>query len=94
MDIVTFINCCFGWFLVLLAIIGYFLTYKRIGEKWAFWNVLAAGWAFFALAQTLLLAGVQPGTVYLIAIWLSSFIVVIASMVMMFIKMTAMKIKT
>jgi hypothetical protein len=93
MDIVTLVNCCFGWFLVILAITGYILTYKRIGEKWIFWNVLATGWAFFALAQTLLLTGVQPGTVYLIGIWLSSFIIVITSLVMMFLKLTGTKTK-
>ena len=42
------VNCFFGWFIVLLAIAGYFLTLRRLGEKWAFWNVLAIGWALFA----------------------------------------------
>ena len=89
MDIpVTYlVNCCFGWFLVILAIGGYFLTLRRRGEKWPFWNILAAGWAFFALAQTLLLAGTEAGATYLVAIWLSSYVLVISSMILLFIKL-------
>ena len=81
------VNCLFGWFIVILAITGYFLTLKRRGEKWPFWNVLAIGWGLFALAQTLLLSGVGTGTSVLVAIWLSSFVLVIASMVLLFIKL-------
>ncbi|UCC17939.1 MAG: hypothetical protein JSU58_05140 [Dehalococcoidales bacterium] len=82
------VNCCFGWILVALAVTGYYLTLKYRGEKWFFWNILAIGWGFFALAQTLLLAGVQAGEVYLIAIWLSSYVLVIASMILLFLKLT------
>ena len=82
------VNCGFGWFIVLLAIAGYFLTLKRMGEKWPFWIVLAIGWAFFAIAQTLLSAGVSAGAPYLAAIWLSSFILVIVSLVLLFIRLT------
>jgi len=85
------VNCGFGWFIVILAIAGYFLTLKRQGEKWAFWNVLAVGWAFFAVAQTLLLTGTRVGAPYLTAIWLSSYVLVIASMVLLFIRLTRLK---
>jgi len=83
------VNCGFGWFIVLLAIAGYILTLRRMGERWSFWITLAAGWAFFAVAQTLLIAGVPAGVPYLAAIWLSSFVLVIASLVMLFVKLTA-----
>ena len=84
-------NCFFGWFIVLLAIAGYFLTLRRLGEKWAFWNVLAIGWALFAVVQTLLVGGVQAGTPFLIAFWLSSYVLVITSMVLLFLKLTRAK---
>ena len=82
------INCGFGWFIVLLAVVGYFLTWRRMRERWSFWIILAIGWAFFAVAQTLMVAGVSAGVPYLSAIWLSSFVLVIASLVMLFIKLT------
>ncbi len=85
------VNFGFGWLIVLLAITGYFLTLRRMGEKWFFWIVLAVGWAFFAIAQTLLITGVQAGIPYLVAIWLSSYVLVIASMVLLFIRLTRVK---
>jgi len=88
MDITTIINCCFGWVLVILALVGGYLTWKRIGERWAFWNVLAVGWAFFAVSHTLLLAGAEAGSFFMMGIWLSSYIIVIASLVLLFIKLT------
>jgi len=83
------VNCGFGWFIVLLAIAGYLLTLKRMNERWGFWIILAVGWAFFATAQTLLVAGVSTGVPYLAAIWLSSFVLVIAALVMLFVKLTS-----
>ncbi|NLE08737.1 MAG: hypothetical protein GX631_05750 [Dehalococcoidales bacterium] len=88
MDIANIVNCGFGWILVILAVVGYYLTYKKMGEKWAFWHVLAAGWAFFALSHTLLLAGAQAGAVYIIGIWLCSYILVITAMVLLFIRLS------
>ncbi len=85
------VNFGFGWLIVLLAIIGYFLTLRRMGEKWLFWIILAVGWAFFAIAQTLLITGVKAGVPYLAAIWLSSYVLVITSMVLLFIKLTKVK---
>ena len=85
------VNCGFAWLLVLLAIAGYFLTLRRMGEKWLFWIILAIGWAFFAVAHTLLITGVSAGVPYLIGIWLSSYVLVIASLVLLFIKLTRVK---
>jgi hypothetical protein len=87
-DITSIVNCCFGWILVILALIGNYLTWKRVGQRWAFWNVLAAGWAFFAVSHTLLLAGVDEGSFLVLGIWLSSYIIVITSLVLLFIKLT------
>lgn len=85
------VNCGFAWFIVLLAIAGYFLTIRRMGEKWLFWIVLAIGWGFFAMANTLLLIGVPAGMPVLIAIWLSSYVLVVVSMALLFVRLTRVK---
>ncbi|MDD5288136.1 MAG: hypothetical protein PHY28_03380 [Dehalococcoidales bacterium] len=85
------VNCGFAWFIVLLAIVGYFLTLRRMGEKWLFWIVLAVGWGFFAMANTLLAVGVAAGTPVLIAIWLSSYVLVVMSMALLFVKLIKVK---
>ncbi|HEY90883.1 MAG TPA: hypothetical protein G4O07_03530, partial [Dehalococcoidia bacterium] len=40
-------------------------------------------------AQTLMVAGVPAGVPYLSAIWFSSFVLVITSLVMLFVKLTS-----
>lgn len=85
------LNCGFAWFMVLLAIAGYFLTLKRMREKWTFWIILAIGWSFFAMAQTLLISGVSAGVPYISALWLSSYVLVVASLVLLFIRLTKVK---
>lgn len=85
------VNMGFGWLIVALSIVGFFLTQKKLGEKWLFWIVLAFGWGFFAMAQTLLLGGVPSGAPYLVAIWLSSYVLVIFSMVLLFIRLVRAK---
>ncbi len=85
------VNCGFAWFIVMLAVAGYFLTLKRIGQRWTFWIVLAVGWAFFATAHTLLVSGVSASVPYLTAIWLSSYVLVVASLALLFVKLTKLK---
>ncbi|MFB0559045.1 MAG: hypothetical protein ACETVS_00705 [Dehalococcoidales bacterium] len=85
------VNCGFAWFIVLVAVAGYFLTLKKMQEKWPFWIILAIGWAFFAVAQTLLINGVSANVPYIAAIWLSSYVLVIASLVLLFISLTRVK---
>jgi len=90
-SVASLVNCGFAWFIVLLAITGYFLTLRRIRERWSFWIILALGWAFFALAHTLLITGVPAGMPYLISIWLSSYVLVIASLAILFLRLTRAK---
>lgn len=85
------VNCGFGWFIVVLAIVGYFLTLRRMGERWPFWILLALGWAFFAMAHTLIIGGVSSGVPYLIGMWLSSYVLVAMSLVLLFIRLTRVK---
>ncbi len=89
---ITFIvNFFFAWFLVALAVAGYFLTLKRMGEKWIFWIILAVAWGFFGIAETLLVTGVIVSDSYLTTIRLSSFVLVIASLVLLFLKLASLR---
>ena len=85
------VNCGFAWFIVILAVVGYFLTIRRIGEKWPFWIILALGWAFFAILQALFLTEIIISTSFLIAIWLSSYILISASLVLLFLRLIKAK---
>lgn len=89
---ITFlVNFGFAWFLVALAVAGYFLTLKRMGEKWVFWIILAVAWGFFGIAETLLVTGVIVSVSYINTIRLSSFVLVVASLVLLFIKLTSLR---
>jgi hypothetical protein len=81
------------WFIVLMAVTGYFLTMKRMGQKWAFWLTLIAGWGVLAVTNTLSALDIGLGTTYLLAIWLSSYVLVLASLVLLFIKLIQMRAK-
>jgi len=86
------VNSIFGWALVVLSIVGYILTARRMGEKWAGWLVLAAGWAMFALAQTLsLTAGTALDLRLLVALWVSSFVLVLAAILLLFLKLIRLR---
>ncbi len=85
------VNFGFAWFLVALAVAGYFLTLKRMGEKWVFWIILAVAWGFFGIAETLLVTGLIVSVSYINTIRLSSFVLVIASLVLLFLKLASLK---
>jgi len=70
---INVVNCGFAWSIVGLAVCGYLLTLKRIGEKWPFWVVLAIGWSCMAIFETLLASGVTVGSVQLTTVWLTSY---------------------
>jgi hypothetical protein len=91
MDISNLVNVGFGWIITFLSVIGFVLTKNRTGEKWPFWIVLAVGWSFFAIAKTLIMAGVQSNVPYLVAFWLSSYVLVITSMVLLFVKLVRVR---
>jgi hypothetical protein len=81
------INSGLCWSIVLMAVAGYLLTLKRIGQKWPFWMIIIIGWAFLAISNSLAALGVNPGTSYVRAVWLASFVLVIASLTLLFIKL-------
>lgn len=81
------VNFAFVWLIVALSVAGYVLTIKRIGERWVMWVVLAAGWALLAIPYTMLLAGISIGRTEMSVIWLCSFVLVMASLLLIFLKL-------
>ena len=59
MAAIYYVNCVFAWVTVVLALVGYFYTVRRAGEKWAFWPIFALGWTMFAISHTLALLGIS-----------------------------------
>jgi hypothetical protein len=92
--IVYIINCAFCWSIVGLAVAGYLLTVKRVRERWMFWIVLAASWSLLAILETVMACGIDLGRIQITAIWLSSFLLVMASLLLLFLKFVQMKAKT
>jgi hypothetical protein len=91
--IINIVNCVFSWSIVALAISGYLITLKRIREKWLFWIVLAIGWAFVAIFETLMASGVNIDSMQITTAWLSSYLLVMASLLLLFLKFIQIKAK-
>jgi hypothetical protein len=88
------VNSGFCWFIVLMAIIGYFLTLRRLKQKWVFWIILTIGWGFLAISNSLSALGIGQNMAYIFGIWLASYVLVTASLVLLFIKVIqVMKVK-
>ena len=58
-----------------------------MGQKWPFWVILIAGWAFLAVSNTLVALGISQGTPFVPAIWLSSYVLILVSLVLLFFKL-------
>jgi hypothetical protein len=84
------INCGFCWLIVVLSVVGYQVTFKRIGQRWFLWVILALGWTLLAIPNTLLVIGIALGRPQLTAMWLSSYLLVMASLLLLFLKLVAM----
>ena len=85
--LVDAVNCGFAWLIVACSVAGYLLTLKRLRERWALWPILGLGWTLLAIANTLLLTGVAMAWEQLVALWLSSYILVAASLLLLFLKL-------
>jgi hypothetical protein len=81
------VNCGLSWFIVALALFGYVITMKKTGERWMFWIVLSCGWGLFAVAQTVVLLGNIENTAFISALWISSFVLVVCSLLLVFLKL-------
>jgi hypothetical protein len=87
---VNAINCGFCWLIVALSVAGYLVTLKRTRQSWPLWVVLSLGWALLAIPYTLLVIGISINRAQLSAIWLSSYLLVMASLLLLFLKLLEM----
>ena len=85
-EVVYAVKCGLSWLVVAMSACGLILTKRRTGQLWSLWIVLCAAWAILALPNTLLVAGVEMGREQLITIWLSSYVLVMASLALLFLK--------
>jgi hypothetical protein len=83
---ILLMNCVLTWFIAFLALIGYLMTLVRIKEKWTFLILLAEGWFFIAIANTLALVGIAGDKSWLNVLWLASFPLVMVSLLLIFLR--------
>jgi ABC-type microcin C transport system permease subunit YejB len=88
---VYLINCVFGWVLMTLSMLGYWVTQKNLGQRWMAWVLLAWGWGLFAVAQTMLIIAEEMPVVIVIGLWLSSYVMVISAIVLLFLKLIRLR---
>ncbi len=88
---INLINCIFCWSIVALAVCGYLLTLKRKKEKWPFWFVLAVGWGFLAIFETLRINDVPLNSLQITTAWLTSYLLVMTSLLLLFLKFVQIK---
>jgi hypothetical protein len=84
------VNLAFALVIAVLSIVGYVLTNKRTGQRWSLWIVLATGWAILAIPYILFLSGLSLSVAVMAAIWLSSYILIMLSLVLIFLKLLEM----
>ena len=84
------VDLVFTLLIAVLSIAGYVLTNKRIGQRWYLWIILAVGWFIMAIPYILFLAGLNTSVAAMAAIWLSSYIIIMVSLVLIFLKLLEM----
>ncbi len=83
---IYYVNCVFAWITVLLALAGYFYTFNRREERWAFWIVFALGWLMFAISHTLALLHVSTASTGPTVIRIIGYSLVAISLVVLMLK--------
>lgn len=84
------VNLVFALLIAALSIVGYVMTQKRTGQRWSLWIILATGWAVLAIPYILFLADLNLSVAAMGAIWLSSYILIMVSLVLLFLKLLEM----
>lgn len=84
---VLILNLVFSLLLAALSIGGYVLTYKRTGQHWPFWIVLATGWTVLAIPYIVLLAGSSIPVAVMGGVGLCSYLLIMVSLVLIFMKL-------
>jgi hypothetical protein len=88
---VSMVNSIFGCILLIMSMVGYILTQRRFGERWIAWLLMAVGWGLFSIAQASLITEEGFALPLLVLLWLCSFIMIMASIVLLFFKMIYLK---
>jgi hypothetical protein len=81
------VNLVFALLIAVLSIVGYIVTIKRTGQHWSLWIVLATGWAVLAIPYIIFLADINLSVAVMGAIWLSSYLLIMVSLVLIFLKL-------
>jgi hypothetical protein len=84
------VNLVFALLIAVLSIVGYVLTIKRTGQHWSLWIVLATGWVILAIPYILFLADKNLSVAAMAALWLSSYLLIMVSLVLLFLKVLEM----
>jgi hypothetical protein len=91
--VVYYVNLGFSWFIVLLAIAGYFYISKETGKKWSFWPIIAAGWAMFGISHVLVVSDVSTSEWYMTLLRILGYVLVIAALCTLAVETIASKAK-
>ena len=81
------VNLVFAGLIAILSIVGYVLTVKKTGQHWPLWIVLAVGWVILAIPYVIFLAGSDLSVAAMAAMWLSSYVLIMVSLVLLFLKL-------
>lgn len=81
------VNLVFACLIAALSIAGYVLTHKRTGQHWPLWIVLALGWVILAIPYVIFLADYNLSVAAMAALWLSSYVLIMVSLVLLFLKL-------
>ena len=82
---VYYVNVSFTWILTLLSIAGYFVLFRKLGEKWAFWPIFAAAWTMFGISHTLLLAGTSSDAWYIMLLRVLGYLLIVSGLLVLMI---------
>ncbi len=89
--VVNAVNSGVTWLIAAMSVAAYFVTRRRTGERWPLWVVLSTGWALLGIVETMLAAGASMSWSETMAIWLASYVLVMASLLLLFLKLVALK---
>jgi len=81
------VNLVFAGLIAALSIAGYFVTVKKTGEHWPLWILLAVGWITLAIPYAVFLADYNLSVAATAALWLSSYVLIMVSLVLLFLKL-------
>jgi len=86
-NVACIVNLVFAGLIAIASIVGYFITIKKTGEHWPLWILLAVGWITLAIPYAVFLADYNLSVAATAALWLSSYVLIMVSLVLLFLKL-------